>query len=146
IRKRENEDRWEARYMGADGKRKSLYGETRQEVAAKLATAIRDRDKGLPAGADGRQTVAQYLGEWLAAVRHTLGPKTWRRYSEYVHVHITPSLGRMPLVKLTAQQVQRLYAARLEAGLSPTTVHHLHSVLHKALEDAMRLGLVPRNI
>jgi integrase len=47
---------------------------------------------------------------------------------------------------LTPQQLQRLYAERLKAGLSPTTVHHLHAVLHKALDQAVRWNLVSRNV
>jgi len=50
------------------------------------------------------------------------------------------------LRELTAQQVQQFYAGRLAAGLSSSTVHHLHETLHKALKDAERLGLVSRNV
>jgi len=42
--------------------------------------------------------------------------------------------------------VERLYAAKLGDGLSPTTVHHLHTVLHHALHDAMRKGILARNV
>jgi integrase len=52
----------------------------------------------------------------------------------------------MPLVKLGPQHLQRLYEQRLAAGASTTTVHHLHAVLHKALDQAMRWGLVVRNV
>ena len=52
----------------------------------------------------------------------------------------------MRLRELTAQQVQQFYAGRLAAGLSSSTVHHLHETLHKALKDAERLGLVSRNV
>jgi integrase len=47
---------------------------------------------------------------------------------------------------LIPQQVQQLYAQKLSAGLSPTTVAHLHAVLHRALAAALRLGLVQRNV
>jgi integrase len=42
--------------------------------------------------------------------------------------------------------VQELYSERLSSGLSSTTVNHLHDTLHKALDRAMRLGLVARNV
>jgi integrase len=41
--------------------------------------------------------------------------------------------------------VQRLYAAKLEAGLSPRTVRHVHRVLHTALTRAVRWRYVPAN-
>src|SRR5262249_44933724 len=50
------------------------------------------------------------------------------------------------LSKLSAQQVQATYAAAVRKGLSTTTVNRLHKILHHALDDAMRLGLVQRNV
>jgi integrase len=61
-------------------------------------------------------------------------------------LHFLPSLGRIMLTKLTAQHLQLLYAKKLEEGLTTTTVHHLHSIVHKALSNAMRLGLIQRNV
>jgi integrase len=50
------------------------------------------------------------------------------------------------LSKLTAQQVQLLYSQKLKEGLSARTVHHLHATLNHALKDALRLGLIQRNV
>ena len=143
---RRADGRWQARVSLDAGKRKYFYGKTRQEVAAQLTAALRDRDQGLPLIVDERQTLAQYLGSWLATMRSTVRPRTWQRYEQYIRLHTTPLLGKIPLTKLTAQQVQSLYANRLGAGCSPTSVKHLHTVLHKALEDALRLGLIQRNV
>jgi integrase len=38
------------------------------------------------------------------------------------------------------------YRVKLDAGLSSATVHKLHVVLHKALKQAVRWGLAPRNV
>jgi integrase len=59
---------------------------------------------------------------------------------------VVPSLGKVSVARLTAQQVQHLYSAKISDGLSTTTVHHLAMVLHKALGHAERLGLVARNV
>lgn len=143
--KRRSDGRWEARITLEDGRRKSFYGKTRQEAARLLAAALRDRDTGLPPVA-GRETVGQYLDSWLETSKHTIKPRTWKRYVEYVRLHMIPKLGKIPLSKLTPQQVQLLYAEKLEEGLSTTTVHHLHAVLHRAIHAAVRLGLVQRNV
>jgi integrase len=71
---------------------------------------------------------------------------TWKRNGEYVHLHLIPRLGKIPLSKLRPQHVQALYSTKLEEGLSPTTVRHLHAALHRALDSALRLGLVQRNV
>lgn len=144
IRQRTN-GTWEARVL-LDGRSKSLYGRTRQDVAKKLAATIRDHDKGLPVARDERQTVGHYLTTWLEAVQSQIRPSSHRRYSDYVRVHLSPELGRIPLARLTPQQVQAFYARKLDEGLSRSTVHHLHGVLHRALKDALRMGLVQRNV
>ncbi len=136
---------WEARITLEGGKRKSFYAKTRKEAARKLAEVIRDRDKGLPIVTD-RQTVEQYFTSWLEVMRAKIRPRTWKRYEQYVRVHLLPMLGGVVLAKLNAQQLQSLYAARLKAGSSQTTVHHLHMLIHKALDAAVRLELVPRNV
>ena len=40
----------------------------------------------------------------------------------------------------------KIWRKLLEKGLSTTTVHSLHTVLHHAFNDAQRLGVVQRNI
>jgi len=137
--------RWEARITLPEGKRKSFYAKTRQEAARRLAEALRDRDRGLPVLGE-RQTVAQFLAEWRNIVKPSVGVGTWKTYEEIVRLHLTPVLGAYSLAKLTPQHVQALYSAKLEAGLSPTTVHHIHATLHAALELAVSLDLVVRNV
>src|SRR5215211_4600832 len=58
---------WMAQYTlyTAEGrKRKTLYGKTRQEVAAKLAGALSDREGGLNLSA-GSLTVGEWMDRWL---------------------------------------------------------------------------------
>jgi integrase len=125
---------------------KSLYGKTRLEVAGKVAATTRDRDKGLPITRDERQTIAQYLQQWIKGVEPQIRPSSHRRYGNYVRLHLVPGLGKITLAKLTAQQLQAFYTAKLAEGLSSTTVHHMHCLLHRALKDAERMGLVQRNV
>ena len=93
-----------------------------------------------------RQTVQQFVARWLETARPTLEYSTFVRYEEYMRIHVIPILGRIRLTRLSAQNVQELYSRKLADGLSPTTVHHLHTVLHRALRQAMRWGLVSRNV
>jgi integrase len=87
-----------------------------------------------------------YLRSWLETMRPTVKESAWIRYEQLLRVHALPGIGRIPLARLTPQQVQHLYGDRLATGRSPTTINHLHGVLHHALEDALRLNLVPRNV
>jgi integrase len=137
--------RWTASVSVGYGRRKSYYGRTREEVARKLTLALKARQDGLPLVGE-KQTVSQYLRQWLEAARPTLRPESYRRYEDVCRLYVIPEVGKTPLARLSPAQLQRLYAGRLETGLSPTSVALLHGVIHKALKQAMRWGLVPRNV
>jgi integrase len=126
-------------------KRKTLYGKTRQEVAAKLSKALADRESGLTFDADN-VTVAEYLARWLSdSVRGTVRISTFERHEQIIRTHLAPAFGRMKLKTLTPAHVRSLHREKLEEGLAPATVRKIHSTLHKALSQAVADGLIPRN-
>lgn len=141
--------RADGRYAAAlrleDGQRKWVYGETKSEVQRKLAALRRTVEDGLPVTPE-RGTVGEYLASWLETVKPSLRESGWDSHQYFVERHIIPRIGWVRLAKLSPQQVQQLYASCLAAGLSSTTVNHLHGTLHRALENALRLGLVARNV
>ncbi len=150
IRKRAD-GTWEARISLNGGKRVSLYGKTRKIVADKLAEALRDSNKGLPVTLHERTPLATYFDDWLVRTQPTIRASTHRRYRELL-AHTRPDIGTVALAKLTPAQLDRVYA-RLQApidgggeGLSPSTVRRVHTVMHKALKDAVLEGLVARNV
>ena len=131
-----------------DGEKKRRYvsGKTRAEVAKKLAKAIADRDGGLVLWAEN-PTLSDYLTRWLTdSVRGTVKQPTLENYEYVVRVHLTPALGRVKLRGLTPARVQALYRAKLDSGLSPRTVQLIHTVLHKALKQAVRWEMVAKNV
>jgi integrase len=93
-----------------------------------------------------RQTVEHYMQSWMDVMRAEIRPRTWHRYEQHLRVHVLPTLGSVILAKLSAQYLQALYAKKLAEGQSPTTVHHMHMLLHKALDAAVRLEVVQRNV
>jgi integrase len=68
-----------------------------------------------------------------------------RRYGDTIRLHIVPELGAVPLMRLTPERLQRLYAAKLAAGLSTTTVRGLAFLLHRALDQAVQWRKLARN-
>ena len=142
---RRKDGRWVAAYTSKDGKRKALYGKTRQEVGRKLTLALKAREDGLPAPSD-RILLGKFLDEWLKICKPTVRYSTWRRYEQLMRTHVKLILGKVPLTRLEPHHLQRLYSAKLNAGLSPSTVAHMHRVIHRAIEQAMRWGYVVRNV
>lgn len=144
IRLRED-GRWEARVRLDNGSRRSYFGKTAAAVAKELLNARKARDEGLPMPG-ATLTVEAYFTDWLVSVKPKLRPLTWRRYEQYTRLHLVPELGRVKLTALRPEHLERLYAAKMEAGSSALTVRHLHAVLSVALRRAVRLGLVARNV
>ncbi|MDP9354013.1 MAG: site-specific integrase [Chloroflexota bacterium] len=142
--------RWEAAMTIAtvDGKskRKSFYGRTKADAMRQMRAAQREHEAGLPVPT-GRQTVAQFLDRWLAeVVQPTVRPKTHHSYAQLVRLHVKPALGHYQLAKLEPQHVQSFMNEKLAVGLSPRTVQYLRAVLRRALGQALKWGLVARNV
>jgi integrase len=132
-------------YFGPDGKRRYVSGKTKEDARNKKRQAMADADRGLVFDA-GSITVEEYTARWLAdSVRDTVRSTTYERYEQITRKHIVPEIGRVKLKALTPAHVRGLYRKKLEAGLSPRTVQYIHVTLHKALKQAVRDGLVPRN-
>ncbi len=131
----------------ATGKRrqKRITARTRREVEALVAELIHKAETGGFTDA-GRITVREFFDRWLETAAPTLRAATVRRYRDLARLHITGTIGSVKLAKLAPGDVQRLYAGRLAAGLSPTSVRHVHGLLHRALGDAVRWGLLHRNV
>ena len=129
----------------ATGKRrqKRITERTRREVERQVAALIQAGQTGFTDA--GKLTVRAYFDRWLETTAPTLRAVTVRRYRDLVRLHIVCVIGNTPLAKLTAADVQRLYADRLKL-LSPTTVRYVHAVLHHALDDAVKWGLLVRNV
>jgi integrase len=141
---------WYAKYDYTDpatGKRvhRRVSAPTRKACEEKLRDALKAAATGRTF-AEERLTVRDYFARWLASIEPTVRPATYRRYSDLVRLHVAPELGGIRLSKLSPLDLQRFYAGRLDAGLSATTVHHAHAVIHRALKQAMRWGLVERNV
>ncbi len=117
-----SDGRWAASISVEDGKRKTFYGKTRKEVQEQLKTALHQQQQGMLATGP-QQTMKQFLTQWLEDHKSSIRIRSYERYEEMVRLHIIPVLGRYQLQKLTA-----------------------HAVLHKALDDAVRLGVLARNV
>lgn len=146
IYQRKSDNKWVGSITLENGKRKVFYGKTRKEVQEKMKTVLHEQQQGTLIIAP-KQTVAQFLTDWLENThKQSVRLRTYERYREAIHLHIIPVLGHYQLQKLSAQQVQAFYAKKLDEGLAPATVIYFHSVLHNALNMAVKWRLVTRNV
>ena len=146
--------------MGVDpatGKRKqqwvSVKGNKR-EAEKRLAELLHQIDTGTFMK-PGKTNLAEYLEQWLKDyVWPNLAPRTAEGYESIVRRHLIPQLGNIILTQLKPSHLQSFYSESLSKGrcdgrgmtLSPQTVRHHHTALHKALETAVEWGLLSRNV
>lgn len=138
--------RWVASITLENRKRKYLYGDTRREVQEKLKLALREQQQGKLATGP-QQAVKQFLEQWLIQVhKPTIREGSYVTYSSVLNKHVYPAIGHIQLQKLTPQQVQVFYTSMINEGLSAKTVHLIHAVLHKALDHAIKWGIITHNV
>ena len=87
-----------------------------------------------------------FLRRWLVTVRGKLRPRTHKSYEQVVRIHLEPGLGRVRLAKLTPLDVSMWLESRRAAGVGGRTIHCARAVLRAALNQALRWGLVSRNV
>ena len=163
IRKRKD-GRWEGRYTaGRDPESgkviyRNVLGKTQAEVKEKLARAIED-SKGLDVVKAGQYTVGRWMDVWFENyAKIKVRPSSHKTYKGYIENHIKPSIGKIPLSKLTTLEVQALYRKLLTSGrverteskqqpkgLSAKTVRNINQVISSAMELAKSQKLISYN-
>lgn len=101
------------------------------------------RAGAVPRPSDG--TVAGYAAGWLEALpAEGIEACTVRHYAEAVS-RLLPTIGDIPLQDLTADDLDRAYAALRTAGRAPRTIRASHVAVRKMLGRALERGLVATN-
>lgn len=128
-------------------KRRCFYGKTRKEVAEKMNSCIIQINNGTYIDESESPTLEEWLKTWLYTYKkNAVRATTFEQYETVLRVHAIPALGNIRLSKLKAYEVQSLYNKMLENGLSPRSIQLLNVILHGALKQAIKCGLVSQNI
>ncbi len=142
---RRKDGRWTAAITLDGHKRKTFYGETRKEVQDKLNAALHEQKQGVLATGP-QQTLGAYLERWLEqVVKLTLRPNTYKGYRSVTNYHLIPALGYIKLQKLSIEHLQAFFAQK-QGQVEPSMIGYIHSVLNSALKNAVKWGLVGRNV
>ena len=161
VRQR-SDGRWEGRVViGYDDnglpKTKNVLAKTKRECQEKLKTLTESM-----VGRNDRKVKPDMLfGDWLCYwyethSKPTLRASTQNNYENVIHNHVLPEIGKIPLNKLSQNDLQQFYG-RLKkngrkrlteqygAGLSDRMVRMCHAVCRSALERAVRDDLLRTN-
>ena len=140
--------------VGPDGERRQVRRKgfpTKKEAQAEL-DKLRGHARNHTYVPRTTLTVKAYLDGWLQALPTRLRPSTVDGYRRCM-LPVIEELGGRKLVSLTPDDLDKLYAKLLvsgrrqrEGGLSPRSVRYVHTVLRKALADAVRKGTLATNV
>ncbi|MGH9072067.1 MAG: hypothetical protein ACRDX8_13100, partial [Acidimicrobiales bacterium] len=117
-------DRW---FHRVDASRDPVTGRRRQVTRTVTARNVTEARKALAQlateveagrhdrGTDAR-TVADACREWLALAGPNMAGNTAARFDEVLRLHVVPVIGTLPLAKLRAHDLDRLYATLSASG------------------------------
>ena len=136
---------WEARCY-INGKRKSFYADRQADVLKKMREAMKQQDDGL-IFEPTRVTMEKWLDIWLEEyVRTSNKPLTYGTYKSSIDFRIKPYLSKIKLTALNSTQIQSFYnTLHRTEKLSPKTIKNIHGILHKALQQAIKLRYIGFN-
>jgi len=131
---------------------------TKADAQRELTSQLSLVDRGHSLGT-GQTTVQDYLQAWFARWQAQGNVKQSTIDTARVHldVYLLPRIGHLKLRDLKRARIGALYLDLLQHGrtgagrndasrpLSPKTVRNIAGTLHKALDDAVRLDILPTN-
>jgi len=126
------------------GKRKTVGTAPSMKEARLLAQQAQVELSSGRLNGDRRQRLDDYLQAWIASKAPGLAVKSTESY-DLNRRRVAPLIGAIRLDVLEPSYIQQAYADLSRHGLSPLSVRQVHRLLHAAMQDAVRLGLVPVN-
>lgn len=136
-----------------EAKRKTFYGKTRKEAVDKMKAFEEEIKKGILPTKE-KLTVSQWLDRWAETyAKNRVRQNTFEGYKIAINAHLKPTIGAFILKELRPDQVQKMLNERLASGnqrtggpLGARMVEYIYTVLHMALEQAVKNSLVARNV
>jgi integrase len=90
-------------------------------------------------------TLDGWAERWFSSITSSVEPRTVANYRGMYNKHVRPTLGALPLDKVTRGQVKDLLAAKRETGLSKDTVRLVRATMSSLYADAIDAELVTAN-
>lgn len=144
---------WEGRVtVGADPltgkqKQKSVTAPTQAEVIKKMRAIQTDIDSQSYIE-PSKMSVSQWMDTWLSEYCCDIKPSTAYMRETMIRLYIKPGIGNIKLSSLNTIQVQKFYnslSSRNGESLSPAYKKNIVSILHNALQTAIKTGIIKHN-
>lgn len=126
------------------GRRLSFTAKTRRECQEWIKKVQGQIDEGMTF-ASTKITLAEYLDGWLSNSKFSKRPATWKHYEQLIRSYIVLIIGDFKIKDLRPEHIQGLYNQLLEQKVGVYVVRKIHTLLHSALTQAVKMGTIPRN-
>ena len=137
--------RWVGKITLKGGKRKNLYGKTREEAFSKLRLAQQNVFEGIDISKND-VTFGAVAKEWLDDKKDSTQFKTWDTYRGLLKKYLLPKFGDTPIAKIKTVQIESFYKNCSKAGLSPTTIaRHINSIMSNIFKTAIKHEIITAN-
>lgn len=91
------------------------------------------------------ETLYNYLRYWIDAECDYYEPSWLKNLNGYLKNYIEGGIGNVELSDLTPSHIEMLYKMLRKDGKSPQTIKHVHNMLSRALNKAVKLKFIPAN-
>lgn len=150
-----SDGRWEGRIkIGIDpgtGKpiTKYVYAKTAEDCRKQIAEVVAEVDKGTYQEPE-RMKLQEWLKTWYDEYCMGIKDSTRKTYETQLRVHIIPSLGAIRLCNLRTPDIQKFIndlcrGTKKAAPVSAKTAKNNFGILHRALEQAVKVGYLKSN-
>jgi integrase len=134
---------WRAQ-LSLNSKRLTFGSKNREECQAWLRKMQNQVDQGFTYKVS-QMTVESFITEWFSTARNALREKIAPQYDRLIQTRIIPHLGKILLVNLHLDRVDRFYADLGNEKVGKRSIRYVHSVLHRAMEKAVKMNYILRN-
>lgn len=129
-------------FLGRDSNGRRHYHSEVVHGGVKQAEArIRELNQKHKAGEAlkaNNDTFSAFIDEWFEAKRLTVGESSIESYRRAVELYIRPTLGKLMLAKVQADDVQRLYGALHRDRLGLSSIRYVHTLLNMIFKLAVK--------
>jgi integrase len=126
--------------------RGTASAKTRREVQEKIIALKMEYVKKSHSYAGG-YTVDSWLNLWMEKYKkHSIKQKTYESYMEVINNYLVPQFESVQLSELKASEIQAMINSMTEKKLSSRTIRYAVTVLHNALDQAMKNSMITGNV
>jgi integrase len=113
-----------------------------ERVCAELVTQV---DKGEYIKPH-KETVGAFILEFVEqTLKSQVAPNTYEARLSFVHNHIIPKMGHIPLMKVTPMDIQKFYND-LAKTCSVGHINNIANLVTKSFRQAHEWGMIPKNV